>query len=38
VNYYWYNHAYPLRTLMAGYRIFGDDATWKQPPPSSIAW
>jgi hypothetical protein len=24
VNYYWYTTAYPLRTLMAGYRIFGE--------------
>lgn len=24
VNHYWYTTAYPLRTLMAGYRIFGD--------------
>ncbi|MEN6604772.1 MAG: hypothetical protein ABFD86_20350, partial [Bryobacteraceae bacterium] len=24
VNHYWYTTAYPLRTLMAGYRIFGE--------------
>lgn len=24
VNHYWYTTAYPLRTLVAGYRIFGD--------------
>jgi len=24
VNYYWYTSAYPLRTLLAGYRIFGE--------------
>jgi hypothetical protein len=28
VNHYWYTTAYPLRTLIAGYRIFGDQRYW----------
>ncbi|MCL5745866.1 MAG: hypothetical protein M1541_18395, partial [Acidobacteria bacterium] len=28
VNHYWYTTAYPLRTLMAGYRIFGERRYW----------